>query len=354
MDITGLNFDCLIKVHGYFDLQCLFNVGVTNGWLGTAAQYIYKQKFGALKVELDPSEERAAPLIVGDTIRVGGLKMCLQFLRCFGPALTNLAVMNCDHLDDDTYSYVKHHMEEYCTEKLVEMALYGVRHFERNLFAKSFGRVERMLISRMVLGKNQLVNLIETFPSLAHLRLHRIQASERFTMDESFQQLKSVSVYNHTGGNQNEFIADFLSGAPMVNSLDIDINGQRQFRIDALLEMIKNAPHLTRFVYDADEMDKRRPVNVNPTAIYRIITRHPMLVHIDLPQFEFAYENIIAIVNQLNSLEYFRASMSYRDYKRLKQELKTEWYTVVYERMNFNGVMIVLVSLCRIGSNKDD
>lgn len=85
MDITGLNFDCLIKVHGYFDLQCLFNVGVTNGWLGTAAQYIYKQKFGALKVELDPSEERAAPLIVGDTIRVGGLKMCLQFLRCFGP-----------------------------------------------------------------------------------------------------------------------------------------------------------------------------------------------------------------------------------------------------------------------------
>lgn len=105
--IIDLNDDCLVKIFEPLDLCSLFNVAIASEWLRPAARMAYKRsEFGAKHVEIDKCDDFCKPntrlrASINRTIflsfkldeyckdiRTNGLKMALQYLRCFGPSIT--------------------------------------------------------------------------------------------------------------------------------------------------------------------------------------------------------------------------------------------------------------------------
>lgn len=125
MKITGLNDDCLVKIFKDLDLESLFNVAVANQWLRPAARHVYKRRFGGNRVDIIGDGYSSTPLEnCKSIISVAGLKMCLQYLRCFGPSIIDLVVRYAEW-NDVRCEHIHFYINKYCTESLKMDYVYG-------------------------------------------------------------------------------------------------------------------------------------------------------------------------------------------------------------------------------------
>lgn len=95
MLITDLDDDCLRKISERLDFQSLINISRANKHLGTAARDVYKIRFGIRRVCLltDLDEMGSGGFnAVDNNVHVFGLKFHLEFLRCFGSAISNIFI----------------------------------------------------------------------------------------------------------------------------------------------------------------------------------------------------------------------------------------------------------------------
>lgn len=123
--ITDVNSDCLEKIFEYLDIDDLLHVADSNKWLQISAGSVFCHKFGQQKVQLTDIYPKYGAVFQRDgTIVVGGLKTCLQLLRCFGEFVKNLDISFVD-------STKKHHflmdqyINEFCADSLIELRVYG-------------------------------------------------------------------------------------------------------------------------------------------------------------------------------------------------------------------------------------
>lgn len=130
--IVDLNDDCLSEIFDYLELKCLLSVAVANEWLRPAAVDVYKRKRGAKRLEIGECGDYrrntrsktqlirdSAPREFSDSIYIYGLKMCLQYLRCFGSTISNLT-LNYFERQSKRYQHVHNYINAYCTTSLVE------------------------------------------------------------------------------------------------------------------------------------------------------------------------------------------------------------------------------------------
>lgn len=99
-NISDLSDDCLEVIFGYLDLRSLFSVAVSKECLRVAARSVFSRKFRATTVNIyivavpcdshDYALDDFTPVVCWITIN--DLKLCLQFLRCFGSAITKLEI----------------------------------------------------------------------------------------------------------------------------------------------------------------------------------------------------------------------------------------------------------------------
>lgn len=128
--IIDLNDDCLTKIFGYLKLQSLFNVAVASEWLRSAE--VYKREFGKKPVKLHGFDdfnlnskghgETASGPEHGTDIDIFDLKSCLQYLRCFGPYISNLLI-NYDFPKSKRYEYVNQYIGYFCADNLLSISM---------------------------------------------------------------------------------------------------------------------------------------------------------------------------------------------------------------------------------------
>lgn len=119
--IIDVNDDCLEKLFELLDLQSLFNMALANEWLRPAANEVYKRKFGQKEVRLCvDSSQIVERLFEKETkIFVNGRKMCLQYLRCFGPSIGHFEIFHMFLCDQHHCQHIHQYIEKYCdTDRL--------------------------------------------------------------------------------------------------------------------------------------------------------------------------------------------------------------------------------------------
>lgn len=134
--IIDLDDDSLAKIFVHLDLQSLFNVALANEWLRPAANDIYTRKFNNKEVRFCvDSSQRVKRLFQKDTkIYVNGLIMCLQYLRCFGPSISNFEIFHLFLCKPIHCNYIYQYIMEYCySERLTAMKLSKIRNYPMKL-----------------------------------------------------------------------------------------------------------------------------------------------------------------------------------------------------------------------------
>lgn len=134
--IIDLDDDCLAKIFDHLNLQSLFNVALANAWLRSAANDVYTRKFNQKEVRFCiDSSQRNKRLFEKDTkIYVNGLKMCLQYLRCFGPSISDFEIFHLFLCKPIHCDYIYQYIREYCNlERLATMKLSKIRTYPMKL-----------------------------------------------------------------------------------------------------------------------------------------------------------------------------------------------------------------------------
>lgn len=119
-NITDVNEDCLLTIFGHLDLKSMINVGISSPFLRDAAKRAIHHKFGGMnnKNVLLISESHDTFYTDSDTIVIGGLKRCLQILRCFGDEITGFKT--------GSFIRTKHipeYISKYCADHLTSFKL---------------------------------------------------------------------------------------------------------------------------------------------------------------------------------------------------------------------------------------
>lgn len=116
MKIYDLNDDCLAKIFDRLSLQSLFHVALANKWLRSAANDVYKRKFGRKEVRFCvDSSQMITRLFEKETkIFVNGQRMCLQYLRCFGPSIGNFEIFHINECKRNHCKFIRQYIQKYC------------------------------------------------------------------------------------------------------------------------------------------------------------------------------------------------------------------------------------------------
>lgn len=346
--ITDLNDDCLTKMFGYLNLQSLFNVAVANEWLRPAANEVYKRKFDTKIVKISGLDYRrkkkqySVPKEYGSNgIRIVTLKTSLQYLRCFGPSVSNLKIIY-QAAETKRYEYVHQYISDYCADTLACIEFQSMPNIPIKQFQKVFVNVKEVAVINTVLEQH-LQSFAEWFPNLSCLKLHYSQRGQCFTT-EPFQHLEQLSVFGPHAFYPNGFVTDVLRGAHQLTRVDVYIFGEEEFPIESLLDMIKDKPLLAEFTYEASKIC--HPMAVDLAAVHRIINEHPALLELVLPQYQFPLDGVHALIDQLDSLKEFRFIMRHSEYNDLVLQLNNEWCSTSYRFWYYNDDT-TLATFCR-------
>lgn len=161
--IIDLNYDCLEKFFDRLDLREFFNATLSNKLLQLAAASSFKRKFGIRKISLNPWSPIDRLFVSEIEIYIGGLKSCLQFVRCFGENFTDLILWN------GSNHHLNQYIEQYCAEALTKIRFAGGSLPISN-FQKSFNKVDVVDISN-VNPQDALARFADWFPNVRHLKL---------------------------------------------------------------------------------------------------------------------------------------------------------------------------------------
>lgn len=123
--ITNVNQDCLELICDKLDIADLLRVANSNSWLKLAAVSVFGRKFSQLKVLFtDIYPKYHVNFKENRKIVVGGLKTCLQFLRCFGEHMKILEI-SFVYSNEAQHSYIDEYIIKFCKNSLVELKVYG-------------------------------------------------------------------------------------------------------------------------------------------------------------------------------------------------------------------------------------
>lgn len=323
MAITDLNDDCLMSIFEHLDLRNLINVAASIKCLRKAARSVYSIKFGGKIVAIDVSINSAvsgilAPIQIEPWIKIHDFRTCLQYLRSFGPLISELRIGYYHYIK--LYGYVEQYINRYCVESLVSISFFHKPQFFRENFRNPFINVRKVHISRANLN-NQLPLFAEWFPNVQCLKLCDVQVDHPFN-EATFHHLKhlSIEIYSlYPPDYSRESVADLLRMNPQLTSLTINIPF---IKLTALLNILSNNKSISKLVVPTGSYS----VGVDTAELIQLAREHPTLVKLDLQQFRFLADDVILLIHRLRSLQMFRFILvNNAEYGHLIGRLDPEW-----------------------------
>lgn len=274
--ITDLDDDCLEKIFMPLDLENMLNVTLSNKWLGSAANVVYKRKFGASNVCLHSVRNTRNSSIVcqANTIVIRNFKVCLQFLRCFGSSITNLEIYY-GHSKNKRYDYVHKYVNEYCAGSVSDIRLYFKPSFAIKNFKKPFVKVQNVQMYGCDLGE-RFLPFAKWFPNVSHLNIHGFGLKHRFISAPPTQlEHLSITLSDMKSGSILELykcIGDLVKSNRKLQTLTIRTTIQME--IKSLLNMIEHNRTVSKLVVAAGLKTDRE----NDLETMQLVHEHPLLV----------------------------------------------------------------------------
>ncbi|XP_031637160.1 uncharacterized protein LOC116349731 [Contarinia nasturtii] len=175
--ITDINPDCLEHILMYLNLGDLLNVADSNKYLKSVAEEIYVRKYGRKnapeycgKTILEISAISLCRMrnyeFDGYSLKLGDLKTCLQFVRCFGHLLHDIILDNVTSSVSNVYGRTLIYINEYCGDHLWFIRIKG---FDLSTaFKKPFLKVTVANLIDCGFGKKSLNWLFPNVTSISY------------------------------------------------------------------------------------------------------------------------------------------------------------------------------------------
>lgn len=218
MKITDLTIDCLEEIFDYLDLQDLLNAADANKRLNRAAQFVFLRKHENKLVRIYDRSEYIRH--GGKYIHIGDISICQRFFRCFGGTFSDLEICfdtGCQSTE------VFHLLHEYCSQSINKLHIQGHDRLVIMDFHKSFPKIETMILSHCVLGK-QLNHIEENFPKIRRLELIQSKTSE--FIESNIPQLEylkcGIEVKNIFYGFRREQIESMVCMNPSLTHVEFN------------------------------------------------------------------------------------------------------------------------------------
>lgn len=322
-NITDMNDDCLEKIFEYLDPQSLFNVGVSNKYLNISANTVFKRKYGQKKVYI--GSIFVSPLaslnfldIVNHGIHIGGLEICLQFLRCFGRSIFRMKIAfyesNCKRC-----AHIYQYINAYCAESLREIEFQG-----KSIIAmeRPFVRVELIRIHDHILG-DHLPRLVEWFPNLRRLQLYLVKIDRRFA-EMAFPCLEHLAIGIEHQDKLDNFsqknVSNLLHLNPQLRSLEIRPFIQNM-TFTFLLDIIRNNSSINRLVVHYPSPS----LSVETEQLNQFASTLPSLVELNLCQYRLSANQALFLIHQLRRLNMFSFLLIHTEEGYFLAQLNNDW-----------------------------
>lgn len=333
--ITDLNDDCLEKIFDRLDLLSLFNVAVSNEWLRPAARIVYKRRIGTKVTHLIAVTGRTDVVDRGARIAVRGLKMCLQYLRCLGPSISDLCIGYGD-LDSQRCEYIHQYVNKYCAENLEKLFFVNKPSGRIQCFVGPFINVRNVTVSFGNLG-DQLPLFPQWFPNVQRLMLNSVRM-DKCIVKMPFNDLHYLKIDNINKGFLRKYASHLVCASRQLSTLEIHTSDYPEMSIVTLLNMIKDNQSIRKLIV---QMGRYSEI-VNPLEMQQFVNEHPTVRKLDFQNYNFTADIVIGLIRQLNSLKKFRFQIiNAAEYDRFVSELAGQWQTTLFA--DFYGHQIVTV-----------
>lgn len=275
-----------------------------------------------------PNQERIEVLDRGNEILMRGSDICDPYIRVLGPGITRITLYY-DGLNVITSRTLNRLIAESCAPNLEEIRLIGVQPNQMDDLS-SFPFVETVRIIDSDLGFRLNAFSYTFFPNVRNLEMENVRIDNILAHFEYLERLRIKSnsyVMNYGMRDATHLWCDNRN----LRSLKIEMIGDVGMLMNDLLNSIQNNGLLSILSVKTDIVFRdvtRREIDV-------LITMHPTLRKLHLSSYMFSFGNVIYLINQLDSLQYFAYQITmgeewnnawYMDYiDNLRLSLRNDW-----------------------------
>lgn len=323
--IIDLNDDCLAKIFNDLDLVNLFNVALANEWLRPAAADVYKRKFGSKTVRLRIFPSRIHGLYECDFIEISDLKLCLQFLRCFGSSICDLTLR---YRWTGVWSrYIHEYVNKYCANSLVNITFEDKSYGPISHFDKPFVAVQSVTFCGTSQLGNQLSSFAGWFPNVCVLKLCNVWLDMDIEMP-SFQHLTHLEINIKNDERRSYgFTANGATRLLYVNrqlhSLAVSVPA-RGISMVTMLNAIKTNRSIRNLT-----VSMGREQWLLDAQAERLTNEHPTLIQLDLTAYKVAVATAMLLMRRLSSLTMLCFQIDKAtEYDRLVRQLGDQWQSL--------------------------
>lgn len=333
--ITGICFELLDRIFGFLDLKSLTNVAQTCKHLQNAAATIFEHRYGEVHVilKLGGSKHMHNDYNqVGIFFEIFDTKFCLSFLRCFGSKIFDLEVQGFSMSPRQTTT-VDQYIQQYCANTLTEISYFVKHDFPNELFENSFRNVKKVSIRHINLGCN-LPSFVNWFPDVRHLFLERFTINSEFA-SVSFPHLEQLYIHFGTGAE------NLIKANRQLQSISVWFNSYNNLALSTLLDHISEHKSISKLCVRIKGCFGGRAAFLKLLAdsseLMRLASEHRAVVELNLNAYILTVDDVIALVDQLPSLESFEFRVNSRyDYDRLQYRLPSKW------QHGFNRILSII------------
>lgn len=247
MLFTDLDFDCLEYVLEYLELPDLLNLADSTKRLRKAAELVYARKYGKKWLQFrEVTNVPDQPFQLTDkAIDCQGLKMSLQLLRCFGPAISTIKLgkietehPNPSQMDHRIFTYINEYCAEYLSEFLLPNQHDSPRYYRRpalDYIDKPFTNLIRL--SHGDYNFTEEICLKTLFPKLQKLSIALRSNASFFKLNtKHFPSLEIFHIIEDVRDNpsilQNDMVVPFLQMNPQLKELALRSNNFRSSNLN--------------------------------------------------------------------------------------------------------------------------
>lgn len=312
--ITDLNDDCLQKIFQLVYTRCLFSLAVASEWLRPAANAVFKRTNGFKRIDITRCNDglpqiNTVPSVYCQAIIVSGLKMTLQFLRCFGPSISSLSIVY-DESESQRYRHIHHYISEYCSESLITLA-FREKSDKQQIegFDKPMVCVEELHFSACGNLDKQLPVFNRWFPNLHRLKIVGARVNRRYAA-VTFQHLEQLTICidDQNGFTMND-ATKLLHSNHQLQSVRMNVQMNKQAKINGLLDMIKEHSNISELIIqiiDGNSIFDDQNIRISSSILRQLVKEHPILHKLEFKGCHLTMTNVVTLLSQLKSLQRIR------------------------------------------------
>lgn len=249
--------------------------------LAIVAELARKFSWKAVWLNLDATEPRV--IVEEKRIVIDGLQFCIPFLRLMGQKLSKLVLTG-----DERDLSIGRHINDFCANTLTSMTFNYRSEFGQDDFVQPFNAVDTVRIIDCDLGAS-LCHFGHWFPNVRQLKIYEGSRDNRSTYVH-FPCLQNLSISFAGIG--------MLRANPQIIMLELNLPWQRHIKF---LDWLVFNPSVIKLSVKVRGTSSLRALSGSETQ--QLIREHPLIVELNLPQFQLNSNNALTLVRGLKRLK---------------------------------------------------